>query len=85
MKKNVLSNELRELTIEFLKLEDKEKNIEEKNLLFYVINNSITAMRYISLIEDEYEIEFEDEDINLSFFSGFDHIAQLIEQKNRNA
>lgn len=78
MIKEKLIIELRELTIEFLNLSDNDKNIKDKELLFYIINNSIAAMRYVNLLEDEYEIEFNDEDINLSFFDSFEHIASLI-------
>ena len=50
----------------------------EQEILHRIINNSRQTILYVSLIEDEFEIEIEDEDINLDFFTSFDYVEEII-------
>ena len=50
----------------------------EQAMLHSIMNNSRQAILYVSLVEDEFEIEIDDEYINLDFFSSFDYVVGII-------
>lgn len=53
----------------------------EQEILHRIINNSRQAILYVSLIEDEFEIEIDDDDINLDFFTSFDYVEEIIKKR----
>jgi acyl carrier protein len=77
--KNILKT-LYEIGQTFVTDEKQDLNHEddEKNFFNYLISDSVQAVNFVLLIEDEFEIEFDDDDIDLNFYSRFDHIAELI-------
>jgi acyl carrier protein len=48
------------------------------NALHQIVSDSMQAIRFISLIESEFEIEFDDDYINSDFFSSIDYILTAI-------
>ena len=56
----------------------------EQIILHQIISNSQYAILYVSLIEDEFEIEFDDDDINLDFFSSFNRVNKIIKKILKN-
>jgi acyl carrier protein len=55
-----------------------ELQIQEKELLYLIISDSAKAIEFVNIIEDEFEIEFDDDDIGLDFFSSFENISSII-------
>jgi len=57
---------------------------EGSNQIFLLlIDNSQIAIEFICILEDEYEVEFDDDQICLDFFSDIDYIVECI-LKNTN-
>ena len=46
--------------------------------LYYIISDSIRAVQFVSLIEDEFEIEIDDDEIDIHFFSDIEKIKQIV-------
>lgn len=80
MENNDLKNSLLEIVDTILGKEsvDEIYKNDEKTILNAIVSVSSNAILFVTLIEDEFEIEFDDDDINLSFFSSFDYIINCI-------
>lgn len=48
--------------------------------LHAIVSDSVQAIHFISLIENEFEIEIDDEFINYDFFSSIENIINAIEK-----
>ncbi len=48
---------------------------EARRVLHIILSESIQAMEFVIAIENEFEIEFDDEDISIEFFLDLDHIV----------
>jgi|GEM_PF-3320813 len=59
---------------------DAETPGNEFNVLQRIISESTQAIQFVSLIEEEFEIEFDDDEINLDFFSSLNTIETLIKR-----
>jgi acyl carrier protein len=46
-------------------------------LLKIILSESSQALNFVVTIEDEFDIEFEDDDIDVHFFSSIDNIVNL--------
>lgn len=68
---------LRELTGDFID-ERINNDDEELRILYQIVSDSMQAMEYVVLIESEFDMEFDDNDIDVEFFSSLDHISDLI-------
>lgn len=81
MEHEIIMSKLCDLTNDFLSknLDLTNKNIARK-ALHIILSESIQATNYVILIEDEFEIEFEDEEIDMDFFISLDHIASILKQ-----
>lgn len=66
---------IREIICTLLELEQIQ---DENYALRLIINDSLTAINLVTLIEDEFEIEFDDEDINIDFFNSVSTISSLV-------
>lgn len=52
-----------------------------EDLIFHLIlSDSTKAMLYVSSLEDEFDIEFDDDDINMTFFMDSDYVVTCIEK-----
>jgi len=51
------------------------------NLLKIILSESAQALNFVVTIEDEFDIEFEDDEIDIFFFSSIDNIVNLTSQK----
>ncbi len=60
----------------------KESEEYEKAALQMILSNSRQAANFVTIIEEEFNIEFDDDDINLDFFSSLDKIIELINLQN---
>jgi acyl carrier protein len=80
MTKNNIKQQLIQLTSTFLEEEELDKLDEsgEKSLFLRILSDSMQAITYISLIEGEFDIAFDDDDIDSDFFIGFNKIVELI-------
>jgi acyl carrier protein len=54
---------------------------DERSMLNAIVSVSSNAILFVTLIEDEFEIEFDDDDINLTFFSSFNYIINCIKRQ----
>ena len=75
--RNDIKNVLRELTGDFIDEEIISDEAEQKSL-FQIVSESTQAMEYVVLIESEFDMEFDDNDIDVEFFSSLDNITDLI-------
>ncbi len=58
---------------------DTEERIKFDNTILHsILSESSQALEFVCLIEDEFDIEFEDEEVDIFFFSSFEHIENLI-------
>lgn len=48
---------------------------EMRRMLHIILSESMQAMEFVIAIENEFEIEFDDEDISIEFFLNLDHIV----------
>jgi acyl carrier protein len=60
-------------------INEKDVNNERK-LLHLIISDSNKALQLVTLIEDEFNIEFDDEDVDLEFFQSFDSILERLKK-----
>lgn len=57
--------------------EDPDRPVDDK-LLHVILSESSQALEFVCILEDEYEVEFDDDEIDLDFFRGFDTIAERL-------
>lgn len=55
---------------------------DELNALQEIASESMQAIEYILLLESEFQMEFDDNDVNVEFFSNLDNIVALIAQQS---
>ena len=72
---------LLDLTSDFVAREIKTE-ADESYALQEIASESMQAIEYILLLESEFEMEFDDNDVNVEFFSNLDNIAALIAQQS---
>lgn len=53
-------------------------NLSSNDMLRIISSDSVQAINFISLIEDELEIEINDDDINIEFFTNIDNVINAI-------
>lgn len=53
------------------------KQVDDK-LLHVILSESSQALEFVCIVEDEFGIEFDDDEIDLDFFSSFDQIVHCI-------
>lgn len=51
---------------------------EVRRMLHIILSESMQAMEFVIAIEEEFEIEFDDEDISIEFFLDLDHIVLAV-------
>lgn len=56
-------------------LECNENEPINDSLLHVILSESQQALEFVCLLEDEFDLEFDDDDINLDFFLNFEYIA----------
>lgn len=60
-------------------LDEEYRMIEDKNRLLHVIlSESVQALQFVCSLEDEFEIEFDDDEIDLDFFSDFNTVTERV-------
>ncbi|MCD7964124.1 MAG: phosphopantetheine-binding protein [Rikenellaceae bacterium] len=59
---------------------ERDENEIDDNVLSLILSDSVIALEFVCLLEDEFEIEFDDDEIDLDFFSNFTNISQLVEK-----
>lgn len=79
MNSQEILEKLYEITKEFSKINfDINSEKEKRQVLYAIVSESVQATNYIIWIEDEFNVEFDDEDIDLDFFKSFDRIVEII-------
>ena len=73
---------LHDLTSDFVAREINTK-ADESYALQEIASESMQAIEYIILLESEFEMEFDDNDVNVEFFSKLDSIAGLITEQSK--
>ena len=72
---------LHDLTSDFVAREINTE-ADELNALQEIASESTQAIEYIILLESEFEMEFDDNDVNVEFFSNMDNIVALIAEQS---
>jgi acyl carrier protein len=60
------------------RLDIPEMYIKDESILQIILSESSLALEFVTALEFEFDIEFDDEEIDLSFFTNFQHIQHLI-------
>lgn len=55
---------------------DDQSSIEDK--LLFILHESLLAMSLVTSIEDEFNIEFNDDEVDMHFFSSIDEIENRL-------
>lgn len=63
---------------EYKKIFTADLSPDEK--LQLLTTESMLALIFVTSIEDEFSIEFDDDDVDMNFFKGIDVVVQKIEQ-----
>lgn len=74
LSKEEINSRIEEIICSLLNIDRIE---DEKYMLHLILSNSLLAINLVTLIEDELDFEFDDEDINLDFFSGISKITDI--------
>lgn len=72
---------LRDLTSDFVAREISTES-DESYALQEIASESMQAIEYILLLESEFQMEFDDNDVNVEFFSNLDSITGLIAEQS---
>ena len=74
----VVKSEIRQLACEYMSIENWDNEDEGHDVLYLILSHSLHAIEFVIVLEDEFDIEFDDDDIDLDFFSTYGHIAKLV-------
>jgi acyl carrier protein len=58
--------------------DDDDSQIINDKLLHIILSESSQALEFVCTIEDEFDIEFDDDEIDIDFFSSFDQIVNCL-------
>jgi len=78
-----MENEIRDLLTETLKLGERGRNLVDDSALLGSIPemDSMAVVTLVTVFEEQFEIEFDDEDINANSFATFGALCSLVENK----
>lgn len=79
MDQSIMKSRIYELADEFYK-EVKDQR-DETNLVQMYSINSIDSIEFLLILEEEYDIEFDDDDLNIESLMNIDHLTELIASK----
>lgn len=80
MDKNHIQNTIVEILNERFGIANTQEQ-DYDNLLKIILSESSQALNFVVTIEDEFDIEFEDDEIDIHFFSSIDNIVDLTSQR----
>jgi acyl carrier protein len=75
--RNYIKKQVYTITNQFLD-ENCELAVDRNKLLHVILSESSQALNFVCSLEDEFDIEFEDDEIDIDFFSSFDRIIECI-------
>ena len=83
MDRNDVVIRIKEILIECLELENSPEELNEKELLFNgdLGFDSILTLFVIDALEEEFEIEFEDEEITIEIFETIEVLTDIVMTK----
>ena len=55
-----------------------DAQIVDDKLLHVILSESSQALEFVCTIEDEFDIEFDDDEVDIDFFSSFDQIVSCL-------
>jgi len=58
--------------------DDSDTQIIDDKLLHTILSESSQALEFVYTIEDEFDIEFDDDEVGIDFFSSFDYIVSCL-------
>lgn len=59
--------------------ENQEKSLTREDKLRIVTSESVQALAFVATVEDEFELEFEDDEIDLEFLFDFETIVTRVD------
>lgn len=60
-------------------VDDKELTLKDK--VHIILSESYQALNYISSIEDEFDIDFDDDDVDMEFFLNVQKVEMLVKKR----
>ena len=57
----------------------KTETVDDDSL-YLIVTESRVAINFVTMIEDEFDIEIDDDDIDVEFFNSIDEIASRLEK-----
>jgi acyl carrier protein len=58
--------------------DDSDSQIIDDKLLHIILSESSQALDFVCTIEDEFDMEFDDDEVDIDFFSSFDRIVSCL-------
>lgn len=81
MEKNEVISTLKEVIIKSMEIEKKPEDINGQDLIAELGINSVDALEILVWVENTFEIQIEDEDLNADLISSIDGFADYIVSK----
>ena len=79
--KNLSSEILKGRIINIAKIllnDESNSLVVDNKLLHVILSESSQALEFVCTIEDEFDIEFDDDEVDIDFFSSFDHVVTCL-------
>lgn len=74
-----IESKLTEIINSFFRRDERHAGaLSEAEKLHILLSESSQALELVTTIEDEFEIEFEDDEVDLAFFTSFELIVERI-------
>lgn len=81
MKREEIIFKLKQIVIDSLQLNRRPDELTQENLITDLGLNSVDALEILVWIENTFEIEIPDEELNASLLQSFDYLADYILKK----
>jgi acyl carrier protein len=59
------------------------KVLSTKDKLHIILSESVQALALVTTIEDEFDVEFDDDEIDIDFFLNFDRMLDILDRHVR--
>lgn len=81
MKKEVIASKLKEIIVNSTGVKEEELILAGEDMIMSLGLNSVDALEILVWIENEFEIQIPDEDLNAGLLKSFDHLVNYISQQ----
>ena len=71
--------EIKDHLVDIVKDILKIESVDDDSL-YLIVSESVLAINFVTMIEEEFDIEIDDDDIDVDFFNSFDKITSCLEK-----